>query len=300
MNNYRPEYGTQKSGLKARYILILVFLAFIAGGILMVWAAQRLDLFGSAPKSAAAESATAKKIVTAEPAFDSLPPPIAPVTGGEVTEQVENLEARLSRINAEAQAASGNANRAEGMLLAFAARRAIDSGAALGYVETQLRNRFGANHPQEIKTILNAVRNPVTLDILRAELTAQGDAWLAQDGLSAWGRFQKELSELFVLRPETTPAPAPTRRLERARQFTEVGNIEAAIKEVEKLPGAKEANEWLAKARSYNAVRKSLDNIERAALAQPPALITPPQQTHAGPAKADTAIPEPAAKTATE
>ncbi|MFC4293290.1 hypothetical protein ACFOWX_12775 [Sphingorhabdus arenilitoris] len=290
MDNYRPQTGAASGGMKARYIAIFLLAAFICGGILTVWAAQRFELFGTTEK--AADAPATKPEVAAEPAFSSLPAPIAPAKNAAMDQQVDNLEARLSRINADAQAASGNAARAEAMLLAFAARRAIDSGAALGYIEPQLQSRFGATQPKEVAAIVQATRTPVTLDILRAELASQGDSWLAQDGLTTWGRIQKEMSELFVLRKDTTPSPAPTRRLERARQYTEMGNMEAAIKEVEKLPGAREASGWLEKARRYVNVRKALDSIERSALAQPADLIAPKSAAPAPPVPAAPAAGE--------
>lgn len=294
MDSYRPEYATANRGLKKRYLVFLTLLAFVAGGILTVWAVQKYNLLGS--KSAAISGSETMAQAPTEPAFDSLPPPIAPATDVPVTEKVEDLEARLSQINESAQAASGNAARAEGMLLAFAARRAIDSGAALGYIEGQLQARFAASRPADVAAIIQANRRPVTLDLLGAELTSQGDSWLVQDGQSFWQRAKREMNELFVLRNAGTPSPAPTRRLERARQFAEVGNIKDAVAEIERLPGAKQANGWLEKARRYVGVRGALDNIERAALAQP-ALLTKPE---AAPSVAEpapsAALPDPAAE----
>jgi hypothetical protein len=270
MDSYRPEYAAPKRGLKARSLVFLAILVFAAGGVLAVWAAQKFNLLDS--NSAVAVNSSSAPQAEGEPAFDSLPPPIAPQTDAPVTEKVEDLEARLSQINESAQAASGNASRAEGMLLAFAARRAIDSGAALGYLEGQLQARFGASSPADVAAIIQANRRPVTLDLLRAELSSQGDNWLAQDGQSLWQRTKREFSELFVLRKASTPSPAPTRRLERARQFAEVGNIKDATAEIQLLPGAKQASGWLEKAKRYIGARGALDNIERAALAQPATL----------------------------
>jgi hypothetical protein len=273
MDSYRPEYAGAKRGLKARYFVFLTLLAFVTGGILTVWAVQKYNLLGSS--AAAVSGSEVASQAPTEPAFDSLPPPIAPATDAPVTEKVEDLEARLSQINESAEAASGNAARAEGMLLAFAARRAIDSGAALGYIEGQLQARFGTSRPADVAAVIQANRRPVTLDSLRGEINSQGNNWLVQDGQSFWQRAKTELNELFVLRNENTPSPAPTRRLERARQFAEVGNIKDAVAEIERLPGAKQAGSWLEKARRYVAVRAALDNIERAALAQPAMLIKP-------------------------
>ncbi|NJM51565.1 MAG: hypothetical protein HC843_12435 [Sphingomonadales bacterium] len=297
MDNYRPQNGSRSSGIKGRYIALFLLAAFICGGILTIWAAQRFELLGAAEKTADSQTPKAEQAI--EPAFSSLPAPLAPKDNGLVDQQVDKLEARMLRINADAEAASDNAARAEAMLLAFAARRALDSGAALGYLEPQLQIRFGKTQPKEVAVIVQANRAPVTLDLLRAEISAQGDDWLARNGLSGWGRIQKEMSELFVLRKATTPSPAPTRRLERARQYVDSGNIAAAIKEVEKLPGVSSASGWLEKAARYVAVRTALDSIERSALAQPAALIAPPVQKSAPPV-APSSAPRIPAQTATD
>ena len=53
----------------------------------------------------------------------------APRSGnGPDAARVAELEQRLSRLNLEAASASGNASRAEGLLVAFAVRRALDRG----------------------------------------------------------------------------------------------------------------------------------------------------------------------------
>ena len=246
MSNYGSNYRDQKSGSKIRGIFIAALLSFIAGGILTVWAAQRLEIFDGAKKAGANEHAGA------EPAFESLTPSATQTN---------------SEPNA-AQAATGNPAPAGGILAPFAARRAINNGAPLGDIAGQLQSRFGASRPDDVATIIRLAKSPVTLDLLRAELDAQGDDWLAPDGPGGWEFFQKELRTLFVLRKADAPSPAPTSRLERARLFTEIGNIKAAIGEVRKLPGAGLADGWLKRADSYVALRGALDNIEAAALVQ--------------------------------
>ena len=267
MNDFQPAMQVKKSGIRFRHILILMLLTFIGGAILSVWAADKYNLLGN---KTAADAPYIAPVAEAQPAFDVLSPDTnsAIANTGPVEERVDDLEERLSRINAEAAAASGNANRAEGMLIAFAARRAIDSGADLGYIGTQLNTRFGTTQPLAVAQILAAGQRPVTLDQLRAELVANGNSWTAPLGLSAWDKFRGELSQLFILRHQSTPSPAPARRLERAKQYTEVGNIAAALKEVQNLPGHSQAASWTAKANNYVAARTALDKIERAALLQ--------------------------------
>ena len=267
MNDFQPAAQVKKSGIRFRYIVALMLMTFVGGAILSVWAADKYNLLGN---KTALSDPYIPPVTEAQPAFDVLSPDTnaAIADTGPVTERVDDLEERLSRINAEAAAASGNANRAEGMLIAFAARRAIDSGVDLGYIGRQLNERFGATQPQAVAQILSAAQRPVTLDQLRAELVTNGNSWTALPGLSAWEKFRCELSRLFVLRHESTPSPAPERRLERANQYTEVGNIAAALKEVRNLPGQAQAASWSDKAANYVAARAALDKIERAALSQ--------------------------------
>lgn len=120
--------------------------------------------------------------------------------------RVIQLEERLNRITVEAQAASGNAARAEGLLVAFAARRALDTGAPLGYVEGQLRLRFGQAQPRAVATIINAAREPVTLADLRAGLVDVADRVTSPPAdASWWDSFEHEARELIIIRKSSTP-----------------------------------------------------------------------------------------------
>jgi hypothetical protein len=289
-DDYAEQQQAKKSG-KLRYVLGGLLIAFVGGGLLAVWGAQRYNLLGTqntaqAPRVIAADDNYPKPGLETLDAAPAQPIPIAPgadpagadPAGADlVASRVDDLESRLSRINAQAEAASGNVGRAEGMMVAFAARRAIDSGAALGYIENQMIARFGASQGPAVNTIIKSAQDPVTIEILRAELNRQGDAWTSPAGISAWGKVQREMSELFVLRRDTTPSPAPAQRLKRAREFTEAGNVEAAMREVAAMPGKAQARSWLDKAARYVNVRKALDNIERSALAVP--AVTAPLPT---------------------
>src|SRR3546814_289458 len=103
-------------------------------------------------------------------AVDAPPPVIEGESAAAIKTRVSELEDRMSRIKVQAQAASGNAARAEGLLIAFAARRALDTGGPLGYIEGQLRLRFGRAQPRAVATIINAAREPATLQDLQAGL----------------------------------------------------------------------------------------------------------------------------------
>lgn len=188
----------------------------------------------------------------------------------ELDQRIAELEQRLARLNVQADAAAGNAARAEGLLIAFAARRAVERGDRLGYLANQLRMRFGAAEPDAVQAVLAAERDTVTLDQLLAQLDGlmphlgQGSA---NEGTFDW--LSRELGELFVVRREDAPSPAPERRLERARLFLESGRTEAAIAEVRNLPNADSAGDWIADAQRYAAAQRGLERIETAAILEP-------------------------------
>jgi hypothetical protein len=189
---------------------------------------------------------------------------------GGLDSRVAAMEQRLARLDLQMQAAAGNAARAEGLLVAFAARRAIERGAPLGYLGDQLQLRFGDAHPNSVARIVEFSRDPVTLDQLVARLQGLApELAQAPSGEGVLGWIGRELSDLFVVRRESTPSPAPQRRLERARLFLESGRIEPAIAEIGNMPNAPEAAEWIADAERFSAARRSLDLLETTAILDP-------------------------------
>ena len=310
--------STGKSNL-TRNVLILMIVAFIGGAILTGWILSRYNPFDSTseteiavvadgattkttdPATALASRIDADGTVLPAPTQSSEPaaPALTPERERALAVRVADLEDRLSRINVQAQAASGNAARAEGLLIAFAARRALDRGSPLGYIDPQLRLRFGDAQPKAVTTIVNASREPVTLEELSAGLDELGPALTTgSSGAGFWADFQRELSELFVIRRQGTPSPAPQQRLIRAKRYVETGNVDAAIAEVEKLPGIDEDGDvlqWMEKARRYNEARRALDVIETAAILEPQQLRTAEGEKvdQPSPLAPSTAIPAP-------
>lgn len=191
---------------------------------------------------------------------------------GGLEARVAGMEQRLARLDLQSQAAAGNAARAEGLLIAFATRRAIERGTPLGYLEEQLKLRFGDARPNSVRTVIEGARNPVTLDQLMARLEGLAPrlANEPKDELS-WAWLQREMGELFVVRRETAPSPQPARRLDRARQFIESGRIEVAVAEVRNLPGANsgDAQRWIADAERYAGIQRALELIETTAVLEP-------------------------------
>jgi hypothetical protein len=197
--------------------------------------------------------------------------------------KLSDLQQRLARVEAATQRAEGFAGRADALVVAFAARRAIDRGVALGYLEPLLTDRFGAQHEQAVATIVTASRQPVRLDDLVAEYDSLGpDLRRGGPQESWWSGFRRQLGSLIDVHSAQRPSLNPDARYERARLRLESGDVDQALAETMRLPGAGNAQDWVGKARRYIAAHRALDEIESAALlgapaAQPqsPAAATP-------------------------
>jgi hypothetical protein len=274
-----PGEAVPARGLSFRALAIAAFLALLIGVAGGGWAVNRWLTDANAP--AARTAVTPKNGVdplliagdAVKAAEAGAPLVIAPVDGaGALAARVAELEQRLSRITLQAESASGNASRAEGLLVAFAVRRALDRGLSLGYLDAQLRLRFGDDQPNAVKTIIDTSRDPVTLEQLRAGLDALAPQLVgrsSESGGSLWTGLRRELGELFVVRAAGTQSPRASERLDRARRYLAAGQADKAIAEVEAMPGVDAAGEWLIDARRYHEARRALDLIETAAILEP-------------------------------
>lgn len=269
---------TSKRPSSLRTVLIAVVLAFLAGLAAMGFALREwggMGIFDPTPVPAATAQPSLAPTLALAP--DARVIPLDPGSADQLAARVRDLEERLSRISVSAQAASGNAARAEGLLIAFAARRALDRGVALGYLEAQLRDRFGPAQPRAVAVVLAASRTPTTLERLQSDF-AELAPGLATRGATAnwWQGLQRELAELVIVRRTGTPSPASAERLERARRDLEGGHVERALAEVARMPGRAKAEPWIADARRYIEARRALDIIETAAIIEPRAAAALP------------------------
>ena len=270
----RDYYGTRpRRGVWAFLFLpILFFLLGIAG------AAFAMHHWGSLDKLLHPVSESQPVLNTPPP---TAPKPVAtqaapPPDDAALDQRVAAIESRIDDIDARAAAASGDANRAEGLLVAFAARRALDRGQPLGFLEGMLRDRFGGSDAASVAQIIAAAQRPVTLaqlqdglQTLRPQLVARGP------DQSVWQGFKEQLSTLFVVRKADQPSDIPTDRLSRAEHALEQGQVDNAAAEVARMPGAARANDWQAQARRYVLARNALDRIETEALLTPAPRPTP-------------------------
>jgi hypothetical protein len=249
-----------------RQVLLSALLAFVVGAGLVTWLAWRGSLGFIADHRAArltADSGTS----TPGPAASA---PADQQAVGAVETRLAMVERRLAQIDLQATAASGNATRAEGLLIAFAARRLIDKGAPLGYIGDQLKLRFGDSKPNAVQSVIEASNKPVTLDQLAGELTALGPAAAGADrDEGTWARMRRELGGLFVIHRDSPSVDLPANRIDHAKLLLVAGKIDDAIAEVQNLPQAAGMAEWVASAQRYQNVQQALDVIETAAMLDP-------------------------------
>jgi hypothetical protein len=260
MSDYRTTISAPRGGMKVKYILLLLLVAFAGGAVVTYWLA---DYFGvlapTAPELAEGEN-TAAPLAPGNVA--PAPPPVAGATA--------QVEGQLVPVYVTSPAMSGDAVRGEALLLTFATRRTLDNGSALGNLAEQLRLRFGATQPQAVATVIAAAQAPVTIDKLQTELTALAPALLTRHrDDKAWDTVKSELSQLFVLRRDGGMPLAPEQRLIRAQARVEAGNLSAAMLDVAAMPGASAAQSWMVRAKRYADARKALDRLEQTALMRP-------------------------------
>lgn len=251
----------------------VALLAFVLGGALSLWAAQDGYFDRLLPSRQSQSPETPVQTVTAPTAAPVIPPPSSPqdlAAIGAVEGRLALIEDRLSRVDFQAGAASGNAARAEGLLIAFAARRMIDRGEPLGYVTDQLRLRFTNAQPRAVDTVIAFAKNPVTLDELTARLEALSPELSAtQNNQSLWDRARGEIAGFFTLHRDSSTLLSPTARIDRARVMLTARRIPSAINEVQRLPNAQAAETWVADARRYQDVQDALDLLETTAMLEP-------------------------------
>lgn len=203
--------------------------------------------------------------VAVEPAAAATLSP-APLPAGD-EQKIADLQQRLARVESATQQAQGSAGRADALVVTFAARRAIDRGVALGYLEPLLASRFGPDHQQAVATVITAAHQPVRLNDLITEYEALGpqlrrgapaDGW--------WADVKRELGTLIEVHRAGRPPTNPDARYAQALQTLSGGDVDDALAETMRLPAAPAAADWIDKARRYVNVHRALDELETAAL----------------------------------
>jgi hypothetical protein len=256
-------------GVATWLLMILTLLAL--GAAAAIWGLQRWEsaarFFGMVPAASASLSPMPQRAVSqplTEPvaASPSLPQPATqPVPADTAV-----LEARIARLENTTQQVAGSAGRADGLLVSFAARRAIDRGVPLGYLESLLSERFGASNRQAVATVITAGRNPVRLDQLQAQFEALGPQLQGGGEVGFWQATRQQLGSLISIHRADRPSVKPSATYARASARLDAGQVDQALAEAMRLPGIGSAGPWVNQARRYIAAHRALDEIESAAL----------------------------------
>lgn len=253
--------ASNRTGLGWGTRLILGLALILAGAVGAAWALARYDqaahFLGISPKP--------PEVRAAPRALSSPPLPERKVVSD--SKEIATLENRLSRVETTAQRVEGSAGRADALLVAFAARRAIDRGVALGYLEPLLLDRFGRTHARAVATIITGSHSPVRLNELVSEYRELGPQLRSSaPNESGWTQFKRELRSVIQIRRADRPSTQPDARYERALSALEDDEVNTALAETMRLPGAANAGPWIRRARQYIAVHRALDEIESGAL----------------------------------
>jgi hypothetical protein len=250
--------------------LLIALVLIIAGAAAATWG---LAHYRTAARFLGVLPAQQPVVLTPKPVV--MNPQPAPAAQAPMTQQedqkIADLQNRVAAVENASARAEGYAGRADALVVAFAARRAIDRGVALGYLENLLVDRFGAQHRAAVATVITASHEPVRLDDLISEYDTLGPDLRRggpQDGW--WTDLRREFGSLVEIHSVERPATNPEARYERAAQRLAAGNVDRALAETMRLPGASRAGDWIMKARRYIAAHRALDEIESAALLPQP------------------------------
>jgi hypothetical protein len=257
--------GTNRSGMGWTARLLIGLVLLLVGAATAVWGLahyQPAARFLGVVQPSRPQAALTPKPVVVNPDAAAIPSASQPQNA-----RIADLEARVGRVENATERAEGFAGRADALVVAFAARRAIDRGVALGYLEPLLVDRFGAQHQTAVATIVTASRAPVRLNDLTAEYEALGTE-LKRGGPdeSWWSGFRREFGSIVEVHSANRPAMNADARYNRALQRLSTGDVDQALAETMRLPGASRAGDWITKARRYIAAHRALDEVESAAL----------------------------------
>ena len=256
--------GRQRMGWGAR--LLIGFVLILAGAAAATWGLAHSQ---SAARflGVASSAAPPQPQTVLQPIIQPQPAQAAGTLNPAIAEQIGQLQARLQRVESESQQAQGSVGRADALLIAFAARRAIERGIALGYLEPLLVDRFGKDHPQAVATIVTSSRQPVRLaGLIESYQDLEPELIGPPPNEGLWSGIKRGFSSLVTVHRSDRPSSQPKARYARALSHLMAGEVDASLAETMRLPGAPRAADWIGEARRYVASHRALDEIESAAL----------------------------------
>jgi hypothetical protein len=207
--------------------------------------------------------------------------------------ELASLNVRLGALGASASdsiaAAAESAEKARGVLLVAAARRAIDEGQSLAVLEPALRRYFGGDNAQAVERLLTASRTAPTLDTLRRRFAQLRPTLLAGEpsGDGWWDRLVAGIADVVTVRRSI--GDANSRRVADMVARLDRGDVAGALVLLRRMPvdSQRAARDWRIDADAYASARDALQQLEAAVLLDDADLrVTPPP----APAAPETAL----------
>jgi hypothetical protein len=239
--------------------LILPALFFVGGVAATGWVLTSTD-FGTQ-----LVSQPAPEPIAIDPVKMAAPPPAAvapPPMADDVAARIAAIEGRLARAEASGgSSGAGLSTQLSRVMLAIAARRALEAGRGLGGLQGELEQQFGADAPYLVAAIASAAKQPVTLTALNSEFASLAPA-LSGSGDKWWARISNSFSNLVTVRDGKTKSDDPAALVVRAEAALKMGNVAAAVEAVSQTPNRAIAADWIAKAKRYAAAMQAVDALE--------------------------------------
>lgn len=269
-----PYAATVRPRRSLRNTALLMLVAAVLTAAVLIWAVTRWaparNLIVPPPIAAASAAQSTLSPTRSPQPLATMPTTTSAPDFAGTEARVAGIEARIAQVDQQAATAAANAARAEGLLIAFAARRSVDSGRPLGYIEGQLRARFAATQPRAVAAVITASQAPVTLDTLRRDLDAIAPDLVGGGAAETWSETLRRAGRaLIVVRRKDEPSPLADARLARAQQAIDGAQVDVALAEIARLPARAKAAAWIAAARRHVEAHRALDILEAAALTSP-------------------------------
>lgn len=221
----------------------------------------------------------------------------------QVATRLDNMSAEVASLNVKVEQVSGNASRsieaaaasaekARGVLLVTAARRAAEQGQSLAVLAPALRRQFADADAEAVERLLASSQSAPTLGVLRQRFEqlrpglAESAAPPREDTL--WEQFKSGVASLVQVREKGAVAAqrGNAARLAEMSARLRQGDVSGALLVMQRLPAATQrlARQWRLSAEAYANTYGALQQLEASVLledadlplAAPAAPTTPP------------------------
>lgn len=214
--------------------------------------------------------------------------------------RLDNLSAEVASLNikiasigssaaASLQSAATSAQKARGVLLVTAARRAAEQGQSLAVLEPALRRQFGTDNTDAVEKLLAASQDAPTLDALRQKFArlrgTLADSSPEPAGANWWTRLKDSIADVVEVRRTTTAGidtNANAARIAEMSRRLQRGDVSGALVILQRLPipMQRTARDWRLDAEAYATTYGALQQLEAAVLLDEtdmPVTVAPPK-----------------------